>query len=72
MAIAQRADERTARLVVAALAVTGRTRPHIHLGPIPVQVTAVVVGAAVAVPVLVVADLVGHLQVRRSCTRLLR
>lgn len=66
MAIAQRAVGRTALHAVVALAAIGRTRPHIHLVPIPVQVT------AVAVPVLVVADLVGHLQVRRSCTRLLR
>ena len=64
MAIAQRAVERTAQHVVAALAVIGRTRPHIHLDPIPVQGTAVVVGAAAAAPFLAGAGRVGRHQVR--------
>lgn len=74
MAIAQRAGERTARPVVAALAALGRTHPHILRDLTPAQVTPVEVGAAAAVPVpaLVVAGLVGHLQVRLSCTRLQR
>lgn len=72
MAIAQRAVERTAQHVVAALAALGRTHPHILRDLTPAQVTPVEVGAAAAVPVLVVAGLVGHLQVRLSCTRLQR
>lgn len=64
MAIAQRAVERTAQHVVVALAAIGRTRPPIHLSPIPVQGTAVVVGAMAAVLFLVAADRVGRHQVR--------
>lgn len=72
MAIAQRAGERTAPHVVAALAAIGRTHPHILRDLTPAQVTVVVGGAAAAVPVLVVAGLVGHPLVRLSCTRLQR
>ena len=64
MAIAQRAVERTAQHVVAALAAIGRTRPHIHLGPIPVLGSVVVAGAAVEAPVLAAAGRVGRHQVR--------
>lgn len=64
MAIAQRAVARTAPHVVADLAAIGRTRPHIHPRPIPVQGTAVVVGPVVVAPVLAAAGRVGRLQVR--------
>ena len=64
MAIAQRAVERTAPHVVAALAAIGRTHPHILRGLTPAQVTAVVVGAAAAAQFLAGAGRVGHHQVR--------
>ena len=64
MAIAQRAVERTAQHVVAALVAIGRTRPHIHLDTIRVQLTVVVVGAAAAAQFLAGAGRVGHHQVR--------
>lgn len=63
MAIAQQAPQRTAPHVVAALEAIGRTHPHIRPRPIPVQGTAVVVGAAAA-PVLAAAGRVGRHQVR--------
>lgn len=62
MDIELRAAQRIAPHVAAATADTDLTRPHIRLGPIPAQVTWVVIGAAAVGLVLGAADRVGRHQ----------
>ena len=64
MDIDLQALQQTALHVVAVTAVIDRTPPHFHLVPIPVQDTALVVGAAAEAPVLAAAGRVGRHQDR--------